>query len=41
LILAGLIRSVEAEKGRVSRTLARITSAMVLSLGLFGPRSKV
>ena len=32
--LAGLIRSVESEAGRIPRALARITSAVVLSLGL-------
>ena len=39
-ILGGLIRSVEKEAGRTSRTLARITSALVLSIGL-GLMSKV
>ena len=40
-VLAGLIRAVEAETGRVSQTLARVTSAVVLSLGLCGLRSMV
>ena len=39
-VLAGLIRSVEAETGKVSRTLARIASALVLSFG-FGLMSNV
>ncbi len=33
-VLAGLIRSVESEAGKVSRTLARITSMLVFSFGL-------
>jgi hypothetical protein len=33
-VLAGLIRSVEKEAGLVSRTIARVTSFLVLSFGL-------
>ena len=40
-ILAGLVRSVEKEAGRLSRTIARISSALVLSFGLAYVRSKV
>ena len=32
-VLAGLIRCVESEAGKVSRTIARLTSIAVLSLG--------
>ena len=34
-VLAGLISAVENETGRISRTAAKLTSAIVLGLGLF------
>jgi four helix bundle protein len=38
-ILAGLIKAVEAETGRIPRVVARITSTLVLSLGALVVRS--
>ena len=40
-VLAGLIRSVEKEAGKVSRTIARITSALVLTVGIAYWKSNV
>lgn len=40
-VLAGLIRSVEKETGKVSRMIARASSMLVLSLGLAYLKSKV
>jgi len=40
-ILAGLIRCVEKEAGEISRTIARISSALVLTLGLTYWKSNV
>jgi len=40
-VLGGLIRSVEKEAGKITRTIARTSSMLVLSLGLAYLRSKV
>lgn len=40
-VLAGLIRSVEKEAGKLSRTVARITSSVVIFLGVAYYKSKI
>jgi len=40
-VLAGLIRSVEKEAGKVTRTIARVSSSLFLTVGLAYWKSKV